>query len=89
MMCEGAAEASASSGSVSATFTFSVQGNATWTASSHFFITLGQLGSAGAMEKRERRGYEKRVKCGNLSFNTARSPRKHLRILQSTGYAQQ
>lgn len=47
MMCEGAGE-SARTGSVSATFTLSGQGNATLRASSHFFITLGQFGSSGA-----------------------------------------
>lgn len=47
MMCEGAG-GSARTGSVSATFTLSGQGNATLRAGSHFFITLGQFGSSGA-----------------------------------------
>lgn len=47
-MCEGAGEAGARTGSRSATFTLSGQGNATLGASSHFFITLGRFGSSGA-----------------------------------------
>lgn len=62
MMCEGAGEAVARTGSVSATFTLSGQGNATLGASSHFFRTQGQFGSSRGkeMEKRELKGGLKR-----------------------------
>lgn len=60
MMCEGAGETGARTGLVSATFTLSGQGNATLRASSHFFITLRQLGSSGA--RRRRKGNEEGMK---------------------------
>lgn len=62
MMCEGAGETGARTGSVSATFTLSGQANATVRASSHFFITLGQLCSSGA--RRWRKGSKEGMKRG-------------------------
>lgn len=66
MMCEGAGKPGARTGSVSATFTLSGQGNATLRASSHFSMMLGQFGSSGGkeMEKREQRGGVKVRRCG-------------------------
>lgn len=59
MMCEGAGEAGARTGSGSATFTVSGQGNATFEASSHFSITPEQLGSSGGGKKMEKGGDER------------------------------
>lgn len=62
MMCEGAGETGARTGSVSATITLSGQGNATLRASSHFSITPGQLGSSGA--RRWRKGSKEGMRGG-------------------------
>lgn len=61
MMCEGAGEIGARTGSISATFTLSGQGNATLRASSHFFHNTGAVWLLWGkeMEKWEQRGYER------------------------------
>lgn len=59
MKCEGAGEADARTGLVSATFTLSGQVNATLSASSHFFQNAGTVwpGWGKEIEKREQRVY--------------------------------
>lgn len=81
MMCEGASKAGARTGSVSATFTLFGQGNATLRASSHFFITLGQLGPSGA--RRWRKGSKEGMKGGmkrEVVFKPVHSPKNCIYI---------
>lgn len=70
MMCEVAGEGDARTGSVSATFTLSGQGNATLRASSHFFQNTGAVWLGwGKGEKREQSGYERRREKRGCSLN--------------------
>lgn len=87
MMCERTGYSGAKTGSVSATFTFSVQGNATLSSSSHFFITLGQLWLLWGKEmerKGSKGGINGGVKRARLLFHTASSPKNYLTTLQRT-----